>query len=73
MATEKAHETGLAGRYANAVFELAQEQGVVDAVAADFAALKAAMAARLDDVRSKLKRRLAKADLLSGVAHLKGK
>ena len=36
MATEKAHETGLAGRYANAVFELAQEQGVVDAVAADF-------------------------------------
>ena len=45
MATEKAHETGLAGRYANAVFELAQEQDVVDAVAADFATLKAAMAA----------------------------
>jgi len=48
VATEKAHETGLAGRYANAVFELAQEQGVVDAVAADFAALKAAMAASTD-------------------------
>ena len=44
VATEKAHETGLAGRYANAVFELAQEQGLVDEVAADFAALKAAMA-----------------------------
>ena len=48
MATEKAHETGLAGRYANAVFELAQEQGVVDAVAADFAALKEAMTASAD-------------------------
>ena len=45
VATEKAHETGLAGRYANAVFELAQEQGLVDVVAADFATLKTAMAA----------------------------
>lgn len=48
MATEKADETGLAGRYANAVFELAQEQGVVDVVAADFAALKQAMTASAD-------------------------
>ena len=51
MATEKAHETGLAGRYANAVFELAQEQGLVDAVAADFAALKSAIAASSDLAR----------------------
>lgn len=40
MATEKAHETGLAGRYANAVFELAEQAGSVDQVAADFAALR---------------------------------
>jgi len=51
VATEKAHETGLAGRYANAVFELAQEQGLVDAVAADFAALKTAIAASADLAR----------------------
>ena len=51
MATEKAHETGLAGRYANAVFELAQEQGLVDVVAADFAALKAAMTSSPDFTR----------------------
>lgn len=51
MATEKAHETGLAGRYANAVFELAQEQGAVDAVAADFASLKGAMRASPDFAR----------------------
>jgi len=51
VATEKAHETGLAGRYANAVFELAQEQGLVDVVAADFAALKAAMTGSADFTR----------------------
>ncbi len=51
MATEKAHETGLAGRYANAVFELAQEQGLVDVVAADFAALKAVIRASSDLAR----------------------
>ena len=51
MATEKAHETGLAGRYANAVFELAEEQGLVDRIAADFATLKAAIAATPDLAR----------------------
>jgi len=51
VATEKAHETGLAGRYANAVFELAEEQGLVDVVAADLAALKAAMASSPDLAR----------------------
>lgn len=40
MAAEKAQETGLAGRYANAVFELAQDEKSVDAVGADFAALR---------------------------------
>ncbi len=43
MATEKAHETGLAGRYATAVFELAEEEKALDTVAADFAALRRAM------------------------------
>ncbi|MGZ6005977.1 MAG: F0F1 ATP synthase subunit delta [Rhizomicrobium sp.] len=40
MATEQAQETGLAGRYANAVFELAQEEKSVEAVARDFIALR---------------------------------
>lgn len=42
MASEAA-EGGLAGRYANAVFELAQEQKAVDAVSADFTSLRLAM------------------------------
>ncbi|HWF65217.1 MAG TPA: F0F1 ATP synthase subunit delta, partial [Rhizomicrobium sp.] len=51
MASEKAHETGLAGRYANAVFELAQEQGKVDRVAEDFARLKSLVAESPDFAR----------------------
>jgi F-type H+-transporting ATPase subunit delta len=51
VASERAHETGLAGRYANAVFELAQEQGKVDRVAEDFAALKAVIAESHDFAR----------------------
>ena len=51
VASEKARETGLAGRYANAVFELAQEAKQVDAVAADFASLKAMIAASPDLAR----------------------
>jgi F-type H+-transporting ATPase subunit delta len=39
---EKA-ETGLAGRYANAIFELAQDQKSVDSVSADLTAFKKAM------------------------------
>jgi F-type H+-transporting ATPase subunit delta len=38
-----AAEGGLAGRYANAVFGLAQDQKVVDAVSADLASLRRAM------------------------------
>ncbi len=37
MASEKGHESGLAGRYANAVFELASDGQAIDRVAADFA------------------------------------
>ena len=51
MATEKVRETGLAGRYANAVFELAQDQKSLDAVAADFASLSAMIAASPDLAR----------------------
>ena len=39
----EAAKGGLAGRYANAVFELAQEQKAVDAVSADLASLRRAM------------------------------
>ena len=42
MASEKA-EGGLAGRYANAAFELAQDQKAVDAVSTDLAALRRAI------------------------------
>jgi F-type H+-transporting ATPase subunit delta len=51
VATEKVQETGLAGRYATAVFELAQENKAVDAVAADFAALRGAIHASADLAR----------------------
>jgi F-type H+-transporting ATPase subunit delta len=43
VAGEKAHETGLAGRYATAVFELAQAADAVDAVASDFTSLRKAI------------------------------
>jgi F-type H+-transporting ATPase subunit delta len=42
VASEKA-EGGLAGRYANALFELAQDQKAIDAVSADLASLRRAM------------------------------
>jgi F-type H+-transporting ATPase subunit delta len=51
VASEKAQETGLAGRYATAVFELAQEAKAVDAVAADFTALRNAIHASPDLAR----------------------
>jgi len=40
VATEQPHDAGLAGRYATAVFELAQEEKSVEALERDFAALK---------------------------------
>ena len=51
MATEFSHESGLAGRYALAVFELALEEKALDAVAKDFAALKQLMAESPDLTR----------------------
>ena len=48
---EQSHESGLAGRYALAVFDLAQEEKAVDAVAGDFAALKRLMAESADLTR----------------------
>jgi F-type H+-transporting ATPase subunit delta len=51
VAAEHAHEAGLAGRYALAVFELAQEERAVEAVAADFATLKQLMAESPDLTR----------------------
>ena len=60
VATEKARETGLAGRYANAVFELAQDANEVDVVAGDFASLKAMIAASFDLAR------LVKSPVISG-------
>lgn len=43
MATEKAQETGLASRYATALFELAGEQKSLDAVSNDLGAFRRAM------------------------------
>ncbi len=43
MATEKVQETGLASRYATALFELASEQKALDAVSGDLAAVRRAM------------------------------
>jgi F-type H+-transporting ATPase subunit delta len=44
----EAAEGGLAGRYANAVFELARDQNVVDAVSGDLASLRRAMETSAD-------------------------
>jgi len=51
VGSELAQETGLAGRYAAALFELAGEQHAVDAVSADLAAFRKAMAANADLAR----------------------
>jgi len=59
VASEEPHNAGLAGRYATAVFELAQEEKSVEAVAGDFAALKTLIAESADLAR------LVKAPVLS--------
>ena len=51
MATELAQETGLAGRYANAVFELAQEEKSVETVERDFTALRTLVERNSDRAR----------------------
>lgn len=50
VASEKA-ETSLAGRYANAIFELAQDQRAVDAVSADLTSLRKAVQSNPDLAR----------------------
>jgi len=47
VASEKA-EGGLAGRYANALFELARDQKAIDAVSADLASLRRALETSAD-------------------------
>ncbi len=44
MAGDQAHNQGLAGRYATAIFELAAEEKAIEAVSRDFATLKALVA-----------------------------
>lgn len=51
MATEEPLNSGLAGRYATALFELAQEERGVETVERDFTALKALVAANPDLLR----------------------
>lgn len=64
MANETA-EGGLAGRYANAVFELAQDQKAVDAVSADLASLRRAIETSPDLAR------LVKSPVFSAEDHAK--
>ena len=56
MAAEHAHESGLAGRYALAIFDLAQEERAVEAVAHDFATLKQLMSESPDSRASFVRR-----------------
>lgn len=51
MASDEPVNSGLAGRYANAVFELAQEQKSIEAVERDFATLKTLIAQSSDLAR----------------------
>ena len=51
MATEQSHETGLAGRYATAIFELADEQHVIETVERDFVSLRTMIASSPDLAR----------------------
>ena len=64
MANETA-EGGLAGRYANALFELAQDQKSVDAVSTDLAGLRRAMETSADLTR------LVKSPVFSAEDHAK--
>jgi F-type H+-transporting ATPase subunit delta len=51
VATEGHQDAGLAGRYATAIFELAQEQNAIETVEQDFAALVSAMKSSPDLTR----------------------
>jgi len=54
VATDKAHETGLAGRYATALFDLATEHKAIDAVSADLGAFRRAVALAEDEFRAEI-------------------
>ncbi len=51
MATEQQHETGIAGRYATAIFELAEDTRALPAIEKDFAALREVLAESADLTR----------------------
>ena len=51
MATEQQHETGIAGRYATAIFELADDSRSIPAIEKDFAALRELIAESADLAR----------------------
>jgi F-type H+-transporting ATPase subunit delta len=51
VAPEQQHETGIAGRYATAIFELAQESNQIAAVEKDLSELRTAMAQSADLAR----------------------
>ena len=51
MATEQQHETGIAGRYATAIFELADDSKSIPAIESDFAALRQILAESADLAR----------------------
>ncbi|HEY0107379.1 MAG TPA: F0F1 ATP synthase subunit delta [Rhizomicrobium sp.] len=51
MAAEQHHETGIAGRYATAIFELAQDGNQIAAVEKDLAALRGLIAQNADLAR----------------------
>ena len=65
VGSELAQETGLAGRYAAALFELAGDQKAVDAVRADLASLRKAMESSAD------LKRLVKSPVFSAEDHAK--
>jgi F-type H+-transporting ATPase subunit delta len=67
VGSENAQETGLAGRYAMAVFELAQDQKAIDAVAGDFAALRTAIQASPDLARLVRSPAFSQADQTNGL------
>lgn len=48
---DQGHNSGIAGRYATAIFDLANESNAMDAVAGDFAGLKSMMKASPDLTR----------------------
>jgi F-type H+-transporting ATPase subunit delta len=51
VATEQQHETGIAGRYATAIFELADDSKSIAAIENDFAALRTMIAESADLAR----------------------